>query len=65
MSPASRKEVPSLLKLGLYRPTEAENPKPYTALKPKVGMETGKVGIGYCRNLIKKPWAYNPKIVGF
>ena len=19
----------------------------------------------YCRNLIKKPWAYNPKIVGF
>ena len=19
----------------------------------------------YCRNLIKKPWAYNPKVVGF
>ena len=19
----------------------------------------------YCRNLIKKPWAYNPQIVGF
>ena len=30
-----------------------------------MGFEFVLLGPGYCRNLIKKPWAYNTKVVGF